>query len=152
MEQARLAVMVSQLQLSPFDAAATLEACHGDKPRKQRQQVVEKHIKALQQALLATSEEVQRCERISHQVERAPQELDRLDKAEQKLNQAVGKLPFVVALASAEVERARRAGANAKSLVESLQATRALYAVIKQAVALARPALSEALQRVKRAA
>ena len=151
MEQARLSDLAAQLALSPFDAAAKLDACLASSTPKERQQSVERHIKRLQQAGQEALEEAQRCERVSHQVERAPDQLERLDKAELKLNQAVRKLPFVVALTSIEVERARKAGANATSLAESLQASRALYAAIKQAVLLARPALSEALQRTKRA-
>ena len=113
---------------------------------------MERHIKRLQQASHETLEEVQRCERVSHQVERAPDQLQRLDRAELKLNEAVRKLPFVIALTSVEVERARRAGANATTLAESLDASRALYAAIKQAVLMVRPLLGEALQRLKGAA
>jgi hypothetical protein len=150
--QLTLREVAARLPLEPLAKASVLARCHDSEPRKAREQLVERHIRALQQALHETSEEVQRCERISHQVARAPDQMERLDKAERKLNDAIRKLPFVVALASTEVERARRAGANAKSLEEALNATRSLYAVIKQAVALARPALADALQRLKRAA
>lgn len=152
MEQKALAQMGQELTLSPFNAAETLAACRARCSRRELERAVEQHIKQLQRCLHETFEEVQRCEKISHQVERAPEQLERLDKAERKLTEAVRKLPFVTALASAEIERARRAGANAKSLSESLHATRRLYAVIKQAVSMARPALSDALQRLKRAA
>jgi hypothetical protein len=152
MQQLPLAELAARLPTQTLDKAGVLAACHERDPRKPREQALERHIRALQQAIHETNEEVQRCERVSHQVERAPAQMDRLDKAERKLNDAVRKLPFVVALASIEVERARRAGANAKSLEEALSATRSLYAVIKQAVALTRPALAEALQRLKRAA
>jgi hypothetical protein len=152
LEQVPLAELAASLPSAVLDKAGVLAACHDREPRKTRAKAVERHIRALQQALLETSEEVERCQRISHQVARAPEQMERLDKAEHKLNDAVRKLPFVVALSSAEVERARRAGANAKSLQEALDATRALYAVIKRAVALARPALGEALQRLKGAA
>jgi Protein of unknown function DUF115 len=149
MQQARLADLAAELQLSPIDAATVIEACQARSTEKERLQAVERHIKHLQEASHATLEEVQRCERISHQVERAPEQLQRLDKAELKLNEAVRKLPFVTALTSVDVENARRAGANATNLAESLRATRALYSAIKQAVLLVRPALSEALQRLK---
>lgn len=152
MEQARLSDMAAELPAEPLTKRELIAACHSQQPRKQRQSAVERHLKNLQQAVHETFEELQRCERISRQVERAPDQLERLDKAERKLNDAVRKLPFVVALASDEVERARRAGANASSLSDSLEATRALYGVIKRAVLLARPALSEALQRLRKAA
>lgn len=151
-EQARLSEMAAQLPEAPIDAARVLADCHERQSQKARGSAVERHIKRLQTALHDALEEAQRCERISHQVQRAPGTLERLDSAERKLNDAVRKLPFVVALASAEVERARRAGANAKDLSQSLEATRALYAVIKQAVLFARPLLGSALQRVRKAA
>jgi hypothetical protein len=152
MEQARLSELATELEAKALDVTATLETCLQQSKQKERQQAVERHIKHLQHSSHETLEELQRCERVSHQVERAPDQLQRLDKAELKLNQAVRKLPFAIALTSVEVENARRAAANATSLAESLHATRALYSAIRQAVLLVRPALSEALERVKGAA
>lgn len=151
-EQARLADVAAELPAAPVDAARILEERYRLQPQKERAQAVERHIKELQRWLRESFEEAERCERLSRQVQRAPEQLERLDRAEAKLTEAVRKLPFAIALASAEVERARRAGANAASLAESLDASRALYEVIKRAVLLARPALADALQRLKQKA
>jgi hypothetical protein len=154
MLQAPLSELAASLgkTATTLDKARVIAGCHDREPRKTRENALERHIRALQQAVQQTAEEVERCQRISSQVARAPEQMERLDKAEHKLNEAVRKLPFVVALSSEQVELARRAGANAKNLQEALDATRALYAVIKQAVRLVRPALGEALQRLKRVA
>lgn len=76
--------------------------------------------------------------------------LERLDDAERRLLETVSQLPFIALYASAEIEAARRAGANAKNLEESLDATQRLYSVLEKTMELGRPLLSQSLRSFKK--
>ena len=78
-----------------------------------------------------------------------PEELPRIDAAEEGLRAAVQSAPFIAALASGEVEEAQRRAANAATLDESLDATLRLYRVIENAVRLAQPILVDTLRAIE---
>lgn len=119
-------------------------------PRKQTKSNLERHIQALLRALGTVHDELAKCERLVRQAATSSEDLERLDKAEKKLLAEVKALPFIVALESQEVEDARRAGANARSLEDSLLATQRLYNVIRRAIDFSRPALTQAQRSLKK--
>lgn len=147
---------VQQRALSEFlsefaaDAGVSERLPAVDPPsQKRRKKEILGFVEGLQKTLLQTEVELNKCERLRKQASQSPDALARLDLAEKQLNSVVSKVPFVVALESAEVDAARRQGANAKTLEESLDATGRLYRTIERAIITARPLLARARKELK---
>lgn len=117
--------------------------------RKRRRKDLLAFVESLQKTLVETEAELKKCERTRRQAHLSQDALARLDLAEKQLNAVVAQVPFVVALESAEVEAARRQGANAKTLEASLDATGRLYRTIERAIVTARPLLARAKKELK---
>ncbi len=117
--------------------------------QKRRKKDLLGYVESLQKTLLETEVELNKCERLRKLASQSKDALARLDLAEKHLNSVVAKVPFVVSLESAEVEAARRQGANAKTLDESLDATGRLYRIIERAITTARPLLARAKKELK---
>jgi hypothetical protein len=114
-----------------------------------RKKAVEKLLTDTQSSIARVVAETQQCKKVAAQTRRRPDDLTRLDKAEQRLNAEVQKAPFISVLTAHAADEWQRAGVNARSLDESLDASLELYSAIEQAVAQVRPGIAEALRAVR---
>jgi len=149
MEHLPLAEALSGLSLGPLDVDGVLDQAlstfQGPKTRKQ----VEHQVTRMQLALNEALSEVARCETLVGRLQTDPSAFKSLDKCEKKLRAALAQAPFVTAWASTAVEAAQRTCANARSLEDTVHATRALYAVVKDSAQATRPILAETLRHIK---
>lgn len=149
MEHLPLAEALSGLSLEALDVEGVLDralaAFQGPRTKKQ----VEHQVTRMQLALNEALSEVTRCETLVARLETDATAFKSLDKCEKKLRAALAQAPFVTAWASTAVEAARRTCANAKSLQDTVRATLALYAVVKNSAHATRPILAETLRHVK---
>jgi hypothetical protein len=149
MEHLPLAQVTEQLPAVKFDAGAILDAAvAGFEPRKQSKQL-EAQIVRMQKAMNTADTEVTRCETLVSQLRARPAAFQQLDKVELKLRASLAQAPFVSAWSGLEIEAAQRSCANAKSLEDTVSASRALYGIVRRSARAARPLLSETLHAIR---
>lgn len=148
MEQSTLSEFLDSLTPDP-GLAERLSVPHEGRAKTEIRRKMLIYVERLLAALVETDAELKKCERLRKQAHQSAEALGRLDIAEKSLNRAVARVPFVVALESAEVESARREGVNARNLADSLAATGRLYRTIERAIGLSRPLLAHAKRDLK---
>jgi hypothetical protein len=151
-EHMTLARAISELNPGPVDVKGVLDGVLARFEARKIKKQLERQITRMQLALNEALGEVSRCEALVGQLRTNPAAFRNLDKSEKKLRAALARAPFVTAWASADVEAAQRTTANAKSLEDTVTASRALYSVVKSSALSARPILSDTLQYVRRTA
>jgi hypothetical protein len=149
MEHMTLAEAKAQLGNEPLDVDGTLDAALAGFDKKKQKKLLEAQISRMQKALNASVAEVTRCETLLTQLRTKPGAFKNLDKFEKRLRAALAQAPFITAWSSIECEEARRLCANAKSLEDTVSASRTLYNVIRKSAQAARPLLNETLQYVR---
>jgi hypothetical protein len=149
MEHMTLMDAVAQLDRTPLGAGAVLDGALAAFDRRKQKKLVEAQISRMQKALNSALAEVSRCEALLFQLRTRPVAFANLDKCEKRLRAALTQAPFITAWANLEVEAAQRICANAKSLEDTVTASRALYAVVRKSAQAARPILNETLQYVR---
>jgi Protein of unknown function DUF115 len=132
---ARLQESASPLELPPLNAPS-------DERRTKKRLLA--HVETLQARLREAATSAQDCLKLSRQAKSNHKVLARLQQAEQRLGAATSELPFLVALSSAQIEVARRKGANARTLDESLDAASCLFQAILEAIQFTQPLLGAA--------
>jgi len=129
--------------------ALEFPAAPSGEERKQARKRLLARIDSLQRLLREADEQAVECLRWAQKAADTEGALERLDVAEKKLGRTASELPLLIAIGAGEVEAARRAGANAKNLADSLQASSRLFRVIREAALLCRPWLAQAKRSLK---
>jgi hypothetical protein len=149
MEHMTLAEATASLTPEPLDVDAVLDGVLAGFDRKKQRKSVEGQVARMQKALNTAVAEVESCERLLKQLRTKPTAFKNLDKVEKRLRAALAQAPFITAWSNLEVEAAQRMCANAKSLEDTVSASRTLYSVIRKSAHAARPLLSETQDYVR---
>lgn len=149
MEHMTLAEAKAGLGSEPLDVGGTLDRALAAFDRRKQKKLLEAQVTRMQKALNSAVAEVGRCETLLTQLRTKPGAFKNLDKFEKRLRAALAQAPFITAWSSLECEEARRMCANAKSLEDTLSASRTLYNVIRKSAHAARPLLGETLEYVR---
>jgi hypothetical protein len=149
MEHMTLAEAKAQLDAQPLDVDGVLDATLAAFDSRKQKKLLAAQISRMQRALNAAVAEVARCETLLTQLRTKPAAFKNLDKFEKRLRAALAQAPFITAWSSVECEEARRMCANAKSLEDTILASRTLYSVIRKSAQAARPLLNETLDYIR---
>jgi hypothetical protein len=149
MEHMTLAEAAVGLDRAPIDIAGVLDRAVATFDRRKQKRLLEAHITRMQRALNVALAEIARCETLLTQLRTKPAAFRNLDKSEKRLRAALSQAAFITAWANLDVEAAQRTCANAKSLEDTVSASRALYAIVKRSALAVRPILNETLQYVR---
>ena len=149
MDHLTLAEATARLPVEPLDVDAVLDGTLAEFDRRKQKKQLEGQVSKMQKALNTAVAEVGRCETLLTQLRTKPAAFKNLDKFEKRLRAALAQAPFITAWANLEVESAQRMCANAKSLEDTVTASRTLYSVVRKSAFAARPLLSETLQYVR---
>jgi hypothetical protein len=149
MEHMTLAEAAAGLDRAPIDVGAVLDRAVAAFDRRKQKKLLEALITRMQRALNGALTEIARCETLLTQLRTKPAAFRNLDKSEKRLRAALAQAAFITAWANLDVEAAQRTCANAKSLEDTVSASRALYAIVTRSALAVRPILNGTLQYVR---
>lgn len=111
---------------------------------RQRMGLVTRHLEEALLTIDAAVQQAERCRRLSMRGT-GGDFLKRLATEERQLRSLIKRISGFSVLYQAEMDRARQASAQAKSLRDNLDASRALYALVSEGCAFLRPLVAQAL-------
>lgn len=117
---------------------------HNANRGRQRMGLVIRHLEEALLTIDASVQQAERCRRLSMQGT-GGDFLKRLATEERKLRSLIKRISGFSVLYQAEMDRARQASAQAKSLRDNLEASRALYALVSEGCSFLRPLVVQAL-------
>jgi hypothetical protein len=153
-EHIPLAEAIADINASPgavSDIASRLQTVLTDVDVAGRRKLLAERLQQAKASLEKSYLLAVRCAKVATQVQKAKVKLNALTKAESDLSRAIEGSAFIALVDQAEINNAIQIGIRAKTIQQSLAASRVLYTLVMREVPAILPKVNAALVKLKQA-